>query len=95
MSDPIVDAIRTAVRAELALAIDEIAAIVANQPIKKIVDGEALSRAIDLSAPTIAKLRGEGMPVIRTGAVYRYDLDDVIAWMKSRSNANDSTSEAS
>jgi len=82
-------ALREAVRAELATAIDQLAEMVAAQPVRKFVDGAGLGLALDVSAPIVTRLVREGMPHIMIGACRRFDVAECVAWLRSRSSAND------
>lgn len=82
-------ALREAVRAELAVALDQIAAIVAARPIHKLVDGTGIAQALDVSAPIVTRLVRDGMPHVMIGACRRFDVDECVAWLKSRPSAND------
>jgi hypothetical protein len=50
----------------------------------KLLDRAGLGRAIGKSPSSIDRLVREGMPFIPAGAVKRFSLPDVIAWMSSR-----------
>lgn len=41
---------------------------------------------IRLTRPTIVRLRKQGMPHIKLERAVRYDLEDVIGWLKERSD---------
>ncbi len=49
-----------------------------------LLDKRELARAFDVSAATITRLTGEGMPHVFVGASPRYVLDEVRAWLAER-----------
>jgi hypothetical protein len=51
----------------------------------QLATGPEAQRALKLSKSTLAKLRTEGLPVIKVSPrAYRYDLDAVRAWLDAR-----------
>jgi excisionase family DNA binding protein len=61
-------------------AVDEVA-----RPLPPaLLDTEQLCHELGVSAPTVRRMRDEGMPVVRIGDVYRYELAAVLAWLRSR-----------
>jgi len=63
---------------------DFIAEVGGARPIQKLLDSSELSQFLSTTPQTIAKLRAEGLPFMRLGELYRYDIDDVRQWLKSR-----------
>jgi hypothetical protein len=47
-----------------------------------LLDRHGLARALSCSTGTIDKMRRQGMPEVRLGDSPRFDLDDVIRWLK-------------
>lgn len=52
---------------------------------EKILDTEEIAELLKVSRQKISNLIDEGMPKILIGKVYRFDKDEVIDWLKSRS----------
>jgi hypothetical protein len=52
-----------------------------------LIDTQDLATELHVSEPTIRKMRDEGMPVIRIGETYRYELAAVLAWLRQRGKA--------
>jgi len=63
---------------------DFIAEVSGARPVQKLLDTSEISQFLQVTPQTVKKLRDEGMPHIRVGEVFRFDLDDVRAWLKSR-----------
>jgi hypothetical protein len=83
-ADPFTTAIRAAVAAEIDRLRDELVEVVAARPAKRLLDGQELGQLLQVTAPTIRKLREEGLPYVSLGAVRRYDPDVVLAWLTAR-----------
>lgn len=45
---------------------------------------EQLASALQISLGTLAKLRREGLPVLQVGDSPRFDLQEVLAWLRAR-----------
>lgn len=83
-ADPFTTAIRAAVAAEIDRLRDELVEVVAARPAKQLLDGQELGQLLQVTAPTIRKLREEGLPHVTLGTVRRYDPDAVLAWLTAR-----------
>lgn len=66
---------------------DELVEVLEARPVKKLLDGQELGVLLQVTSPTIRKLRGEGLPFVTLGAVRRYDQVAVLAWLTSRGTA--------
>jgi phage terminase Nu1 subunit (DNA packaging protein) len=83
-ADPLTLAIHSAVADALKNIKDELLEVVGARPVRNVVDRQELCNILHVSAPSIRQLEDEGMPKIKLGAVYRYDLDRVMTWLESR-----------
>jgi excisionase family DNA binding protein len=54
------------------------------RPRKKLLDPAGVEQLLGVTAPTIRRLRSEGMPYVRVGESYRYDGDAVLEWLRQR-----------
>ena len=75
-----VDELRTLLRAELEEALAESRLVEA--PV--LVDRAGLARALHVSVATVGRLARLGMPAVLVGDVPRYEVAEVIAWLRSR-----------
>lgn len=51
-----------------------------------LLTSDQICNALHIERTTLWKLKNNGMPYIRVGKkLIRYDLDEVIAWLKERS----------
>jgi hypothetical protein len=84
MSDPILDAMRAAVRAELAPMLKDLAPT----PKPALMTTAELARELRVCTKTIDRLRKEGLPHVLVGDnCPRYRLSAVLAWLESRTPA--------
>jgi len=71
-----------------ALVIDAIEPLVADllegRQSRRLLDSSELSQALGVSAAQVGKLVRDGCPHVMAGACRRYDLDEVIAWLRVR-----------
>lgn len=51
---------------------------------EKLLDTPELAEYIGVTKHTIYVWRNEGMPAIKIGKFYRYELDEVMTWLKNR-----------
>lgn len=51
---------------------------------KKLLDTPELAEYIGVTKHTIYVWRNEGMPAIKIGKFYRYELEEVMTWLKNR-----------
>lgn len=82
--DPLSQAIRLALRAELDSLRDELVEALTERQVPQLLDGAALAQALDVSAPIIKRLIDEGMPHVVVGTVRRFDLAKVTSWLETR-----------
>jgi len=82
--DAFTDAIRSVVSGEFDRMRDELVEALAARQSKTLVDGTELCKILGTTDPTLRKLREDGLPYLRVGAVYRYDADEVVRWLSSR-----------
>lgn len=75
-----VEQLRELVRDSVADLIDDFPA--AAEP--GLLDIVALSKALKTSATTIHKLRATGLPTIFVGDAPRFELSEVLEWLKAR-----------
>ena len=47
-----------------------------------IINRTEVMNRIGVASPTLYRMERDGLPVIRTGKVVRYDWDEVVAWLK-------------
>jgi len=83
-ADPLTLAIHAAVQSALSNLKDELLEVVNARPARHVVDRQELCNVLHVSPPSIRQLEEEGMPRIKLGAMYRYDLDRVMQWLESR-----------
>ena len=83
-ADPLTLAIRAAVAAELAALRDELLEALGARSLPKLLNRSELGQWLGVSAPTIRKLESEGMPVVRLGETFRYDVTSVQGWLNAR-----------
>ncbi|HVU05223.1 MAG TPA: hypothetical protein VHE30_25920 [Polyangiaceae bacterium] len=85
MSEPLVilraDELRDLVSAELRAALDELPTR-AEEP--ALYDRAGIAKKLCTSVANVDKLCNAGMPFSRLGDVKRFDLADVVAWVKSQ-----------
>jgi excisionase family DNA binding protein len=48
----------------------------------KLVNTDELAKQLGVSPMTVFRLREKGLPTIKVGNSVRFDLNDVIEWMK-------------
>jgi len=60
--------------------------IAARPPEHLLTPGEA-SQILQVSPPTVAKLRREGMPAIKMGETWRYERTVILEWLRQRTEA--------
>ena len=68
--------LRELVRAEMRDAIAD------RPPTSTLLDRAALARALDLSLPSIDRLRKRGLPHVRLGDVDRFEFERVLDWLR-------------
>lgn len=52
---------------------------------RRLLDANELAQKLGVHPATVFRLRKEGLPYIKVSPkVVRYDLEDVVAWMKAR-----------
>ncbi|MBK8994595.1 MAG: helix-turn-helix domain-containing protein [Myxococcales bacterium] len=49
-----------------------------------LLDREQLASALQISLGTLAKLRRDGLPELAVGDSPRFDLEEVLAWLRAR-----------
>jgi hypothetical protein len=54
------------------------------EPPSALVDRRELARQLACSDRTIARLESEGLPVVRVGDAPRYELAEVLQWLRGR-----------
>jgi hypothetical protein len=59
-----------------------------------LLDRRGLAGRLDVSLPTLDRLRAEGMPELRLGDSPRFELDACLRWLREKSSAS-STSAGS
>lgn len=52
--------------------------------VPSLLDRNGIAGALGCSAPTVDRLRREGMPCIRIGESPRFDLGDCLAWLRGK-----------
>jgi len=58
--------------------------VIASRPPEPLLDSAGLAQKLAVTPQTIAKLRGQGLPFIRVGEVFRYEWSLVREWLTSR-----------
>lgn len=51
---------------------------------KPLLTTEQLAQHLQVTTQTIYNFKKQGMPSIKIGAANRYDVDDVLRWMKEQ-----------
>ena len=51
----------------------------------ELISRKELAQKLDTSLVTIRRMEADGMPVMRSGYLIRYNLEEVICWMKENS----------
>lgn len=72
--------LRRAVREEL----EEVMTSIATSPRPALLDTAELARELSTSEGTIRRQRKLGLPTVMLGDSPRFDLDEVLAWLRSR-----------
>jgi hypothetical protein len=84
--DPLVQAlstvVREAVRTEVEAVLEDLVEDL-RRP-RPLLDRGGLAHALDVGTPMIDRLRREGMPTIIVGSVPRWNLQDVLQWLRER-----------
>jgi hypothetical protein len=80
--DPL--SIRPLIAAEVDRLRDEILEVVGARPIQKLLDTSEVSQFLGVTSQTVGKLRSQGLPFLKIGEVYRYDVDAIREWAKGR-----------
>jgi hypothetical protein len=52
--------------------------------VPRLLDRAGLARVLGCSLPVIDRLRKNGMPKLKIGNVDRFEIDRVLAWLRSR-----------
>lgn len=55
---------------------------------KNLIDTPQLAEYLSINKHTVYVWRTQGMPNIKVGSQYRYNIDDVLKWLESRSAKN-------
>ena len=55
---------------------------------KKLMDTPQLAEYLSINKHTVYVWRTQGMPNIKVGSQYRYNIDEVLKWLESRSAKN-------
>ncbi len=58
------------------------------QPEKATLSGDELSRRIGVSRSKVHHLRHAGMPALKVGETYRFELKACLAWLRERGNVS-------
>lgn len=80
----------------IAIDVDRLAAAIAERlapasPVERppvLLDRAGLARELCVSVGTLDRLRNEGMPELRVGDAPRFELSEVLAWLRARSASN-------
>lgn len=59
----------------------------------KLLTTSELAHHLKVTTQTLYNWRKEGMPKTKVGSQYRYDLDEVIEWLKNKNGDNDNAKE--
>ena len=55
---------------------------------KNLMDTPQLAEYLSINKHTVYVWRTQGMPNIKVGSQYRYNIDEVLKWLESRSAKN-------
>ena len=55
---------------------------------KNLIDTPQLAEYLSINKHTVYVWRNQGMPNIKVGSQYRYNIDEVLKWLESRSAKN-------
>lgn len=55
---------------------------------KNLMDTPQLAEYLSINKHTVYVWRNQGMPNIKVGSQYRYNIEDVLKWLESRSVKN-------
>lgn len=79
-TNPLVESLATIVRDAVAEVLED------HLPTSQgpILDQTACAQALGVSLPTLRKLAAEGLPRFRVGDHWRYDIRDVLTFLKTR-----------
>ena len=55
---------------------------------KNLMDTPQLAEYLSINKHTVYVWRNQGMPNIKVGSQYRYNIDEVLKWLESRSAKN-------
>lgn len=80
--DPL--SLRPLIAAEIDRLRDELVEVVGARPLQRLLDTGEIGQYIGVTSQTVRRLRDEGMPHIRLGETYRYDINAVRQWLTSR-----------
>jgi hypothetical protein len=87
-TDTLAAALRTLIAPIVAEAVrDALAELAPREAPPALIDTASLCVELGVSRPTVAKLVGEGLPVVHVGDHARYRLAAVIAWLEAREAA--------
>jgi excisionase family DNA binding protein len=84
--DPLTALIQSVISAENDRLLDEITEIVRARPVQKLLGNGELAQWLSVAPETVRKMRADGMPFLRVGETYRYDLDAVKKWLENKGN---------
>ena len=49
-----------------------------------LISRKELAEKLNTSLVTIRRMESDGMPVLRSGYLIRYDFDEIVKWMKEK-----------
>ena len=53
-----------------------------------LVSGRELQRHLDVCDRTVARMRAKGLPAVRVGSVWRYELEAVWRWLDAQKSTD-------
>jgi len=56
------------------------------RPETVLLDRQRMARALDVSLPTLDRLRREGLPAVFIGDSPRFEIEAALAWLRNREN---------
>lgn len=69
------------------IVVEQLAVAFAERPAPRLLDRRGLAQLLDVSLPTVDRLRAEGCPELRVAEAPRFEAERVLEWLRGRSNA--------
>ncbi|MGC4088334.1 MAG: hypothetical protein QM756_10625 [Polyangiaceae bacterium] len=66
------------------LVVERLAVVLAERPAPRLLDRRGLAALLDVSLPTVDRLRAEGCPELRVADAPRFEAERVLEWLRGR-----------